>query len=69
MFEMLTGLPPFYSQDVQKMYSKIMSAKVKYPDSIGPEARDLLEKVSFFFVHFSPLMISFHESLVLPFIS
>jgi serine/threonine protein kinase len=32
MFEMLTGLPPFYSQDVQQMYSKIMSAKVKYPD-------------------------------------
>mmetsp|Transcript_13877 Transcript_13877/g.21591 ORF Transcript_13877/g.21591 Transcript_13877/m.21591 type:complete len:470 (-) Transcript_13877:58-1467(-) len=45
MFEMLTGLPPFYSQDVQKMYSKIMSAKVKYPDTIGPDARDLLEKL------------------------
>ena len=51
MFEMLTGLPPFYSQDVQKMYSKIMSAKVKYPDTISADARDLLEKV-FLFLYF-----------------
>ena len=28
MYEMLTGLPPFYSQDVQVMYQKIMTAKV-----------------------------------------
>eukprot|EP00013_Stygamoeba_regulata_P015049 CAMPEP_0177681830 /NCGR_PEP_ID=MMETSP0447-20121125/30932_1 /TAXON_ID=0 /ORGANISM="Stygamoeba regulata, Strain BSH-02190019" /LENGTH=476 /DNA_ID=CAMNT_0019191287 /DNA_START=108 /DNA_END=1538 /DNA_ORIENTATION=- len=45
MFEMLTGLPPFYSQDVQQMYSKIMSAKLNIPKSISPEARDLLEKL------------------------
>ena len=50
MYEMLTGLPPFYSQDVQKMYSKIMAAKVRYPDSISRDARDILEKVlSLFF--------------------
>ncbi len=28
MYEMLTGLPPFYSQDVQEMYNKIMNDKV-----------------------------------------
>jgi serine/threonine protein kinase len=45
MYEMLTGLPPFYSQDVQQMYSKIMSAKVKYPDSISADAKDLLQQL------------------------
>lgn len=45
MYEMLTGLPPFYSEDVQKMYSKIMLAKVKYPDIISPDAKDLLKQL------------------------
>jgi len=45
MFEMLTGLPPFYSQDVQQMYSKIMKAKLIIPESISPEAKDLLVKL------------------------
>ena len=44
MYEMLTGLPPFYSQDVQQMYSKIMNAKLVIPDNISPEARDLVSK-------------------------
>ena len=53
MYEMLTGLPPFYSQDVQQMYSKIMSAKVKYPDTISSDAKDLLQSVfSFSFSFF-----------------
>jgi len=42
MFEMLTGLPPFYSQDVQVMYSKIMHAKLEIPPSISKEAASLL---------------------------
>ncbi|KAL6080430.1 PHprotein kinase domain containing protein [Balamuthia mandrillaris] len=43
VYEMLTGLPPFYSEDVQLMYSKIMNAKLNIPKKIGPEARSLLE--------------------------
>eukprot|EP00007_Cunea_sp_BSH-02190019_P008008 CAMPEP_0174229438 /NCGR_PEP_ID=MMETSP0417-20130205/416_1 /TAXON_ID=242541 /ORGANISM="Mayorella sp, Strain BSH-02190019" /LENGTH=459 /DNA_ID=CAMNT_0015306985 /DNA_START=130 /DNA_END=1509 /DNA_ORIENTATION=+ len=45
MFEMLTGLPPFYSQDVQEMYSKIMTAKLQLPENASPEAQDLLSKL------------------------
>jgi len=45
MFEMLTGLPPFYSQDVQQMYSKIMKAKLIIPDTVSMEAKDLLVKL------------------------
>ncbi|EGG16926.1 protein serine/threonine kinase [Cavenderia fasciculata] len=43
LFEMLTGLPPFYSQDVQEMYRKIMSERLVFPGFISPEARSLLE--------------------------
>lgn len=42
---MLTGLPPFYCEDVQQMYTKIMSADLQFPDVISDTARDLLSKV------------------------
>jgi len=45
MFEMLTGLPPFYSQDFQQMYSKIMTAKLNIPKSVSESAKNLLEAV------------------------
>jgi len=45
LFEMLVGLPPFYSQDVQVMYTKILSGKIKFPDNIGKEAKDLIEQL------------------------
>jgi serine/threonine protein kinase len=45
MFEMLTGLPPFYSQDVQQMYSKIMNAKLTMPEHISDDAKDLLTQL------------------------
>eukprot|EP01112_Ceratiomyxa_fruticulosa_P018548 TRINITY_DN594_c0_g1_i1.p1 TRINITY_DN594_c0_g1~~TRINITY_DN594_c0_g1_i1.p1 ORF type:complete len:439 (+),score=108.18 TRINITY_DN594_c0_g1_i1:321-1637(+) len=45
LYEMLTGLPPFYSQDVQEMYRKIMSDKLVFPDFVSAEARQLLEQL------------------------
>jgi serine/threonine protein kinase len=45
MFEMLTGLPPFYCEDVQQMYTKIMTADLQFPDVISDTARDLLSKL------------------------
>jgi RAC serine/threonine-protein kinase len=45
MYEMLNGLPPFYSQDIQTMYSKIMTAKLTFPDFFGPDSCDFLSKV------------------------
>jgi RAC serine/threonine-protein kinase len=43
MYEMLTGLPPFYSQDVQEMYRKIMTDKLKFPPTMSEGARILIE--------------------------
>lgn len=45
MFEMLTGLPPFYCEDVQQMYTKIMTAELEVPDTMSAEAADLLSKL------------------------
>lgn len=45
LYEMLTGLPPFYSQDVQEMYRKIMTDKLTFPDFVNADARSLLEQL------------------------
>jgi serine/threonine protein kinase len=45
MFEMLTGLPPFYCEDVQKMYQKIVSAQLTIPPNFSPEAKNIIEKL------------------------
>jgi len=42
MYEMLTGLPPFYSQDVQDMFNRIMHDKLVFPPQVSEEARSLL---------------------------
>jgi len=44
MYEMLTGLPPFYSDDEENMYRKIMSAELIFPAGLSPEVRDLISK-------------------------
>jgi len=43
IYEMLTGLPPFYSQDVQEMYRRIMTDKLKFPPTMSEPARLLIE--------------------------
>jgi len=45
LYEMLCGLPPFYSQDVQEMYRKIMTDTLRFPAHVSPDARDLLTKL------------------------
>lgn len=42
MYEMLTGLPPFYSQDVQQMYFKIMHAKLELAESMDSSTKSIL---------------------------
>jgi serine/threonine protein kinase len=42
---MLTGLPPFYSQDIQVMYQKIMSAKLLIPNYLSQKAIHLLKQL------------------------
>ena len=44
LFEMLTGLPPFYNKDRQKLFNSIKAIKIKYPKYLSNEAVDLLQK-------------------------
>jgi len=45
LYEMLTGLPPFYSEDVNEMYRKILHEPLTFPADVRPDARDLLVRL------------------------
>jgi len=42
IYEMLTGLPPFYNQDVQQMYRLILTARLTFPPYMSDTARSLV---------------------------
>ncbi|GCE99413.1 serine/threonine protein kinase, AGC [Zygosaccharomyces mellis] len=42
LYEMLTGLPPYYDEDVPKMYKKILQEPLRFPDGFDHDAKDLL---------------------------
>jgi len=44
IFEMLTGLPPFYDQNEESMYEKIMKSDIKFPHHLSHEVVDLIQK-------------------------
>ena len=43
VFEMLTGLPPFYSRNINTMYEKILKAELRCPQYLGPEVTSLIQ--------------------------
>ncbi|RKO91704.1 kinase-like domain-containing protein, partial [Blyttiomyces helicus] len=45
LYEMLTGLPPFYDENTNEMYKKILQEELRFGDEIGPVAKDLLKKL------------------------
>lgn len=45
LYEMLTGMPPFYSQDVEDMYKKILNAKVNFPKYFTEEAKSIISEL------------------------
>jgi len=42
LYEMLTGLPPFYNSQLPVMYEKIVRAKLQYPPYLSPRAVNFL---------------------------
>eukprot|EP00300_Choanocystis_sp_HF-7_P030227 c39009_g1_i1.p1 GENE.c39009_g1_i1~~c39009_g1_i1.p1 ORF type:complete len:476 (-),score=150.64 c39009_g1_i1:177-1604(-) len=42
VYEMLTGLPPFYSQNRKVMFERILTADLTFPSHINADAQDLL---------------------------
>ena len=47
LYEMLTGLPPFYNEDTNEMYRKILSEHLHFPgpEIVPPTAKDLLTRL------------------------
>eukprot|EP01124_Arcella_intermedia_P006115 TRINITY_DN13585_c0_g4_i1.p1 TRINITY_DN13585_c0_g4~~TRINITY_DN13585_c0_g4_i1.p1 ORF type:complete len:508 (-),score=118.96 TRINITY_DN13585_c0_g4_i1:12-1406(-) len=45
LYEALTGLPPFYAEDVQSMYMKIIEAELQFPKDMDEDCKDLLSKM------------------------
>lgn len=43
LFEMLTGLPPFFNSNLHVMYEKILRAKLVFPSTLQPDAKSLLQ--------------------------
>ncbi|ODQ77293.1 hypothetical protein BABINDRAFT_163565 [Babjeviella inositovora NRRL Y-12698] len=45
IFEMLTGFTPFFDSNPMKTYENILQAQVTYPDYLGSDVVDLLQKL------------------------
>mmetsp|Transcript_2242 Transcript_2242/g.272 ORF Transcript_2242/g.272 Transcript_2242/m.272 type:complete len:121 (+) Transcript_2242:1033-1395(+) len=43
MYELLTGLPPYYTTDIDTLYSNISKGKLKLPSYLKRNAKDLLK--------------------------
>ncbi|KAI5812822.1 kinase-like domain-containing protein [Pyronema omphalodes] len=42
LYEMLTGLPPFYDENTNEMYKKILHDPLQLPNDMDPDAKSLL---------------------------
>ena len=45
LYEMITGLPPFYSRNREYMFEKIMKAELNFPPFMSEHARHLLGRL------------------------
>ncbi|EZG79926.1 protein serine/threonine kinase catalytic domain protein [Gregarina niphandrodes] len=45
IYEMLTGLPPFYSKDRDRLFHNIRSGDIKFPPHVSQQAQDLMKKL------------------------
>jgi len=42
IYEMLTSLPPWYTRDRKKLYERLRSAPLEFPDIVSPVARSII---------------------------
>ncbi|GAM22887.1 hypothetical protein SAMD00019534_060620, partial [Acytostelium subglobosum LB1] len=45
MFEMLTGMPPFFSENTKEMYNKILHERLVFPSAMSSDARSLIDEL------------------------
>ena len=54
---MMTGLPPFYDENTNEMYKKILQQPLTFPSEMSPLAQDILSKVKLFILKLKKLFI------------
>jgi serum/glucocorticoid-regulated kinase 2 len=54
IFEMITGLPPFYAENHHQMYRKILYGDVTFPDTMTKDAKSIIGSVFYSIVFTSP---------------
>lgn len=42
MYEMMCGRLPFYNQDHERLFELILKEEIRFPRTLGPEAKSLL---------------------------
>ncbi|KAH0793429.1 AGC family protein kinase [Histomonas meleagridis] len=45
LYEMITGLPPFFDENTNRLYRSILYNPVNYPQFVSENAKDLIEKL------------------------
>lgn len=45
LYEMLTGLPPFYDSNKEIMYTRIQTENINYPSYLTPQAKSLITQL------------------------
>ena len=45
IYEMLTGLPPFYTRDRDRLFNNIQYGEVNYPEYLSPTVKSLLSSL------------------------
>jgi len=45
MYEMLTGTPPFYSENIKELYQNIAKSELVLPEIFSEEAKSLLSVI------------------------
>lgn len=45
LYEMLTGMPPFYSRDRDRLFDKILNSEIRYPAYFSPKAKSILSEL------------------------
>lgn len=45
LYEMMTGLPPFYDENTNEMYRKILQDELRFPEDMSANAKSLLRGV------------------------
>ena len=45
LYELLVGLPPYYTENIEVLYKSIKTAKLKIPANVSANAADLLRRM------------------------